>query len=152
MPLLYPPGKEIVNGESLRYLGRNYRLEMVDDGEFQFADNRFLVPKAQAKNRGSIFKKWFIQKAEEKILPRVELYAQRLGVEFNLAKITDSKYRWGSCTPNDYVTFNWQLVKAPMFVIDYVVVHELAHPIESNYTSRFWNIVRSQVATLEKAK
>lgn len=99
-----------------------------------------------------VFKDWYIQKAKEKILPRVELYAQRLGVEFNQAEITDSKYRWGSCTPNDNVIFNWRLVKAPMFVIDYVVVHELAHLLEPNHTPRFWNIIGAQVATLEKAK
>ena len=152
-PLLHPPGKELVNGESLLYLGRNYRLELVEeDGAVQFTNSRFLVPKAQAEKRGTVFKDWYIQKAKEKILPRVELYAQRLGVEFNQAKITDSKYRWGSCTPNDNVTFNWRLVKAPMFVIDYVVVHELAHLLEPNHTPRFWNIVGTQVATLEKAK
>jgi predicted metal-dependent hydrolase len=152
-PMLHPPGKELVNGESLLYLGRNYQLEMIEeDGEIQFLNNRFLVPKAQVEKRGSVFKKWFMQKAKETIVPRVQIYAQCLGVEFNLVKITDSKYRWGSCTPNDNVTFNWRLVKAPMFVIDYVVVHELAHLIEPNHTPRFWNIVGSQVATLEKAK
>ncbi len=152
-PLLHPPGKELVNGESLLYLGRNYRLEMVEgDGDIQFVNNRFLVPKVQAERRGNVFKDWYIQKAKEKILPRVQRYADLLGVEFNLAKITDSKYRWGSCTPNDNVTFNWRLVKAPMFVIDYVVVHELAHLLEPNHTPRFWNIVKSQVATMGKAK
>ncbi|PZV09907.1 MAG: M48 family peptidase [Leptolyngbya sp.] len=152
-PLLHPPGKELVNGESLLYLGRSYRLELVDeDGDIQFANSLFLVPKSKAEDRGNVFKDWYIQKAKEKILPRVELYAQRLGVEFNQAKITDSKYRWGSCTPNDNVIFNWRLVKAPMFVIDYVVVHELAHLLEPNHTPRFWNIIGAQVATLEKAK
>ena len=68
------------------------------------------------------------------------------------AKIGDSKLRWGSCTPNDNVIFNWRLIKAPMFVIDYVIVHELAHLLESNHTPRFWNIVKAQIADTEKAK
>ena len=150
---LHPPGKELVNGEAMPYLGRHYRLELVNAGhEIQFVNNRFLVPRAPVKERGNVFQNWYIEKAKEKILPRVLLYAKRLGVEFNLAKITDSKYRWGSCTPNDNVTFNWRLIKAPMFVIDYVVVHELAHLLEPNHTQRFWNIVKSQVAKMEKAK
>ena len=62
------------------------------------------------------------------------------------------KYRWGSCTPNDNIIFNWRLIKAPMFVIDYVIVHELAHLIEPNHTPRFWNIVRAQIANLDKVK
>ncbi len=152
-PPLHPPGKELVNGESLPYLGRNYRLEIVDrDGLIQLSNNRFLVPQSNLDKRGSVFKDWYIQKANEKILPRVQFHADRLGVSFNLAKITDSKYRWGSCTPNDNVTFNWRLIKAPMAVIDYVIVHELAHLIEANHTPRFWNIIKSQIPNVEKTK
>jgi exodeoxyribonuclease V alpha subunit len=60
--------------------------------------------------------------------------------------------RWGSCTVNSNINFNWRLIKAPMFVIDYVIVHELAHLIEANHTSRFWGIVRAKTPTMEKAK
>ena len=80
------------------------------------------------------------------------LFATDLGVIFSDAKIVDNRYRWGSCTTKDNVNFNWRLIKAPMFVIDYVIVHELAHLLESNHTSRFWNIVRAQSANMEKAK
>lgn len=57
----------------------------------------------------------------------------------------------GSCTPNDNVIFNWRLIKALIFVIDYVVVHELAHLIEQNHMPRFWSIVRAQAPGMEKA-
>ncbi|MEG4023771.1 SprT family zinc-dependent metalloprotease [Microcoleus sp. S13C4] len=152
-PPLSPPGKELVNGESLPYLGRNYQLELSDSNEeIQFVSNRFLVPKAQTKQRGEVFKNWYIQKAKEQILPRVQIYAVRMGVKFNLAKITDSKYRWGSCTSKNNINFNWRLIKAPMFVINYVIVHELAHLLESNHTSIFWNIVAVQVPNYQIAK
>jgi predicted metal-dependent hydrolase len=52
----------------------------------------------------------------------------------------------------DSITFNWRLIKAPMFVIDYVIVHELAHLIEPNHTAIFWSIVRAKTPTMEKAK
>jgi len=55
-------------------------------------------------------------------------------------------------TVKDNVNLNWRLIKAPMFVIDYVIVHELAHLLEANHTPRFWNIVRSQISTMDKAK
>lgn len=152
-PPLHPPGKELVNGESLLYLGRSYRLELVDTvREIQFSNNRFLVPRDRTQPRGKVFQDWYIQQAKATILPRVRLYADRLGVNFNEAKIADSKYRWGSCTPNNNVTFNWRLIEAPMFVIDYVIVHELAHLIEPNHTPRFWNIIHAQIPTVEKAK
>ena len=53
---------------------------------------------------------------------------------------------------NDNVNFNWRLIKAPMFVIDYVIVHELAHLLEANHTSRFWTIIRANTPTMEKAQ
>ena len=150
-PLPHPPGKELVTGESLPYLGRLYRIELVEgDGEIRF-EQKFIVPRAHA-GQSPAFRAWFIAQAEEKILPRVASHARNLGVAYKEAKIGQGKYRWGSCTPQDNVILNWRLIKAPMFVIDYVVVHELAHLIEQNHTPRFWNIVRSQAPGMDKAK
>jgi len=147
-----PPGKELVNGESMLYLGRQYRIQLVDtDGGIKF-EHKFLVPKHLADQKRDVFREWYKEKAREKILPRVAAFAHSLGVTYNQAKITSSRYRWGSCTPVDNLNFNWRLVKAPMFVIDYVIVHELAHLLESNHTPGFWNIVRAQIADSEKAK
>lgn len=150
-PLPHPPGKELVTGESLLYLGRQYRIELVDGGDqIEFAQ-KFLVPRALI-GKSSIFRNWFIARAEEKILPRVVAHAKNLGVSYKKAKVGDGRFRWGSCTPSDNVIFNWRLVKAPMFVIDYVVVHELAHLIEQNHTPQFWTIVRAQAPSMDKAK
>jgi hypothetical protein len=82
----------------------------------------------------------------------VKIHARALGVDIAEIKIVDNRFRWGSCTLKDNVNLNWRLIKAPMFVIDYVIVHELAHLIETNHTPRFWNIVRTQTPTMEKAK
>lgn len=151
--LPHPPGKELVSGESALYLGRSYRIEILADGvdEIRFAQ-RFLIPTSYAMRRKSALRDWYLARANEKILPRVEHLANELGIEFKRAKIVDSHYRWGSCTAQDNVTFNWRLIKAPMFVIDYVIVHELAHLIEANHTSRFWNIVRTHVPRTAKAR
>jgi len=151
--LPHPPGKELVNGESVLYLGRQYRIEMVERGleEIRFAQ-RFMVPSSHSGRPKGSMRDWYIARANEKILPRVRRHAHQLGVEYRGAKIIDNRYRWGSCTVKDNVNFNWRLIKAPMFVIDYVIVHELAHLIEANHTPRFWNIVRAQTPKMEKAR
>ena len=151
--LPHPPGKELVSGESALYLGRQYRIEVVKNGltEVQFA-HRFLIPATKGKKRVEALRNWYITKANEKILPRVKLHARDLGVEVAEVKIVDNRYRWGSCTLRDNVNFNWRLIKSPMFVIDYVIVHELAHLIEANHTPKFWNIVSIQSPTMDKAK
>jgi predicted metal-dependent hydrolase len=150
---LHPPGKEVVNGESAPYLGREYRIELreTESGEVEFA-HQFLVPAAQQAKRRQVLRDWYIARAKETILPRAAMHARELGVKFSGAKVVDNRYRWGSCTATDTLSFNWRLIKAPMFVIDYVIVHEVAHLIEANHTARFWSIVRARIPTLAKAK
>ena len=150
---IHPPGKEVVNGESAPYLGRDYRIEIAEteSGEVEFSDG-FKVPVSHQNKKRAALKSWYIDRAKETILPRVNAAAKELGVKFKAAKIVDNRYRWGSCTVNGAVNFNWRLIKAPIFVIDYVVVHELAHLLESNHTARFWNIVRAASPTMAKAK
>jgi len=149
----HAPGKELVNGESAVYLGRNYRIAITNtaSGQIEFS-RHFLIPPEIAKQGTKALVAWYVERAKQKILPRVRHHARQLGVEFGNADITDSKYRWGSCSVNNNLSFNWRLVKAPMSVIDYVMVHELAHLIEPNHTPRFWNIVRAQHPSTDKAK
>jgi len=151
--LPHAPGKELVSGESALYLGRQYRIEVVKMGlnEIQFAQ-RFLIPDMQTSKQAEALREWYIGKAKEKIVPRVKLHARQLGVDVAEVKIVDNRFRWGSCTLKDNVNFSWRLIKAPMFVVDYVIVHELSHLIEANHTPRFWNIVRTQAPTIDKAK
>lgn len=151
--LPHAPGKELVNGESMFYLGREYRVELTDssDGHVRFF-RKFLIPKGLADESYSLVKEWYMKRAKEVILPRVYRYAHDLGVDFHEAKIVDNRFRWGSCTTKDNVHLNWRLIKAPMFVIDYVIVHELAHLIEANHTPRFWNIVKAKAARAEEAR
>lgn len=150
---LHPPGKEVVNGESAPYLGKEYRIELVETEtkQVEFA-RQFLVPAIQQAKRRQVLTDWYIARAKEIILPRSEMHARELGVKFTGAKIVDNRYRWGSCTATDILTFNWRLIKAPMFVIDYVIVHEVAHLMEANHTPRFWGIIRARIPNMEKAK
>jgi predicted metal-dependent hydrolase len=105
---LHPPGKEVVNGESAPYLGKDYRIEVTEtaSGEIEFS-HIFLVPAAHQAKRREVLRDWYIARAREKILARVEHHARELGVRFTAAKIVDNRYRWGSCTVNDNVNFNW---------------------------------------------
>jgi hypothetical protein len=134
-------------------LGRNYRLEIEKGREesIRFA-GRFVVTGSSPDRAGKLFKDWYKLMAKEKIVPRVKRHARNLGVEFDKVMVSDLKYRWGSCTPKNNLNFSWKLIKAPMLVIDYVIVHELAHLLEHNHTPRFWNIVRTQVPRYVKAR
>ena len=145
--------KEFVSGETLMYLGRNYQL-MVEDKEIKgvLFEQRFIISKSNQPNANTLFKNWYKQQAIKKIEPIAKRVAKNLGVSYNECKVSEMKYRWGSCTPANNIIFNWRIIKAPMFVIEYLVTHELVHLIEPNHTPRFWNILSIQVPSYDKAK
>jgi predicted metal-dependent hydrolase len=150
---LVTESKEFVSGETLMYLGKNYQLLVVDE-EFEGIefDQRFKISKANQPKANELFKKWYLKQALIKIEPLATKFAKSLGVQYNQFKTSEMKYRWGSCTPANNIIFNWRIIKAPMYVLEYLVAHELVHLIENNHTPRFWNILSIQVPNYEKAK
>lgn len=88
-------------------------------------------------------KKRYIKAAKEYFPKRAEYYADLIGVEYDRIRIAEQKTRWGSCSSNKTLSFNWKLMLAPPRVLDYVVVHELCHLIEMNHSKRFWQLVES---------
>jgi len=70
-------------------------------------------------------------------------FAKSMKVVPSAIKVTSAKTRWGSCSGKNSLNFSWRLVMADDDVIDYVVVHELAHIKEHNHSARFWSIVKS---------
>lgn len=85
---------------------------------------------------------WFMQQAHAYLTPKLEFYAQQMGVEFKSMTIKGYKSRWGSCYSDGRIQFNWRLMQAPEWVIDYVVVHELAHLVHANHSKDFWQLVQ----------
>lgn len=151
-PLNYSP-KEFVSGETLLYLGKNYQL-LIKEEDFDGVEfnQRFMISKSHQQESNRLFKVWYKIKAQEKLTPLAKKYAKNLGVEFNECKVSEMKYRWASCTPKNNIIFNWRIIKAPMYVVEYLVAHELVHLIENNHTQRFWHILSIQIPNYEKAK
>lgn len=122
------------------------RLEVIsEDFDGILFDSRFLISKSSAAQATELLRGWYIKKAKDKIVPQARFYARHMGVSYNNILISDLKYGWGSCTPKNNLNFNWRLIKAPMRVIEYVIVHELAHLLESNHTANFWGVVKTQL-------
>ena len=86
-----------------------------------------------------------IRKAIQIFPERTAYFAKRMGVTYNRITIREQKTRWGSCSAAGNLNFNWKLVLMPPEILDYVVVHELAHRREMNHSPRFWAIVESEL-------
>ena len=64
-----------------------------------------------------------------------------MGVQSKAVKVMELKNRWASCSPSGNVNFHWKCMMAPLTIIDYIVVHELAHLLHKNHTAAFWNTI-----------
>ena len=93
-----------------------------------------------------------IERAKKLLPMKVAYYAGRMWVTWNRITIREQKTRWGSCSSKGNLNFNWKLMLMPENIIDYVVVHELAHRREMNHSSRFWEIVASQIPDYERRR
>jgi predicted metal-dependent hydrolase len=136
--------RRYTDGEKFLFLGSSFDLKLV---EFQkhllhFDSGFFLRRTAQAQGQ-QVFTRWYKKQAYEVISERVKYFSAKYNFTPKQIKISSAKTRWGSCSPNGTLNFTWRLVMAPLDVIDYVVVHELAHLRVKNHSSKFWNLVES---------
>lgn len=90
-------------------------------------------------------KKYYRNLAREVLGARTGYYARKMGVTYGRISIREQKTRWGSCSSAGNLNFNWKLVLMPPELLDYVVVHELAHRKEMNHSPRFWAIVEREL-------
>ena len=81
------------------------------------------------------------KEARRRITERAAYFAEKMGVDYGRIAIKAAKTRWGSCSAKGNLNFHWKLILMPPAILDYVVVHELAHRIEMNHSPRFWTQV-----------
>ncbi len=92
-----------------------------------------------------------LRKLAKEIIPvRVSHYANLLKVTYGRIAIRTQRSRWGSCSSKGNLNFNCLLMRAPLEVIDSVVVHELCHRIEMNHSKRFYDLVHSVFPEYDK--
>ena len=99
---------------------------------------------------GQAVMQWYRCEAEILFKERVAHYAALMKVTPRAVKLSSAQTQWGSCTVRGTVRLNWQLIKMPMHLMDYVVVHELAHLVEMNHSAAFWRVVAAACPDYEK--
>jgi len=142
-PRVQPP--EFVTGESIRYLGRLFRLVITDGQEvpLKFDGRRFSLRRDACAAGVEHFRTWYIATGSEWVRRRVSLLARRTTATPARVEVRDLGFRWGSCNKNGAVFFNWRLLQLPVRLADYVICHELAHLVEGHHGPAFWKLLDS---------
>lgn len=148
------PEREYVSGEGFHYLGRSYRLLLVDEQEVpvKLVRGRLQLRRSDVDEGRKHLVSWYTEHARPWLAKRVKPWARRMGVEPAGVEVRDLGHRWGSCGHAGNVNFHWKVVTLPPSIIDYVVVHELAHLEEPNHTPEFWSKVERTMADFETRK
>jgi predicted metal-dependent hydrolase len=143
------PERRYVGGETHLYLGRQYRLKLVEGAEecVKLKGAFLNVTTLNRRDAGHVKElvdAWYRRKAEARLRARFDIMlakfeAIKLG-EFTL-RLRAMKLRWGSHSRKGIITLNPELIRAPSNCIDYVIAHELAHTVESNHSERFYELL-----------
>ena len=94
----------------------------------------------------------YVETARDIFTRKAAYYASIMRVTYGRISIREQKTRWGSCSSKGNLNFNWRLIFAPEDVLDYIVVHELAHRKEMNHSPAFYAVVASVLPDYKKAQ
>lgn len=149
--------REFVSGESFPFLGKEYRLKVIEGhGEVALVDDRLIVAVPNDDDKEELVKlaliRWYKEAAIQKIQERVAYYAGKICEIPASVKIKDYSGRWGSCTPSKDLVFNWQIIALPKSLFDFVIAHEVAHLKELNHGIEFKRIVAGLIANPEQCE
>ena len=152
------PQKEYVSGEDFRYLGRSYRLKVVQSKEERVKLQRgylelFVKDKSDLKRKENLIYEWYHEKATLYFFNILQEFNKIVKQDIKSVKIRQMKTRWGSCNPyKSYINLNIELIKKPRVCIEYVVFHELVHLLHSDHSKKFYEHLSLYMPDWQKRK
>lgn len=139
----------IEKGGKIFYRARELTIEFKESRKHRIlvSGSRFIIQghKLNAAKAREQVEDYLIEKASEYIVPRARGLARHLGVENKITeiKLRKTKSKWGHCTSQGVLQYNWLIMLAPYSIIDYMITHEVCHLVHMDHSKRFWNLVQS---------
>lgn len=148
----------LTNGTPIPYMGGHVTLCVLTAGSQEphviLSNKAFIcyTTSTAQKEIRLLIEQWFRQKTYALVNERIDRLAVGVTSKPYRISVRGQKSRWGSCSSNGSLCFNWKLAMMPDYVIDYLIVHELAHLEEFNHSHRFWKIVKDKFKGVSRAK
>lgn len=147
----FAPGSTItLRGEEHRVVATGRVRGRVEVAEMD-GEKVLLVP-GDAAHQARRLTDWLKDEALADLEIRSAYHAARLGVTIKAIRMREQKSRWGSCSSTGNINYNWRLILAPPFVLDYVAAHEVAHLVEMNHSAAFWAAVKKTMPDMERGR
>ena len=150
--------KEYVSGEDFKYLGRSYRLKVVQSKEERVKLQRgylelFVKDKNDLERKRNLVYEWYNEKATLYVFNILQEFNKIVKQDIKSVKIRQMKTRWGSCNPyKSYINLNIELIKKPKSCIEYVVFHELVHLLHPDHSKKFYDYLTLYMPDWQKRK
>ncbi|MCT2589702.1 M48 family metallopeptidase [Streptomyces sp. N2-109] len=138
------PPRDYVSGEGFPYLGRSHRLMVVETGptDVRLLRGRLEIRQNVLHDASTALITWYTRRGTSWLPSRLQPWAKRLDVTCSELRVRPLGYRWGSCSIHGDLNIHWATMQLPPDLIDYVLVHELAHLRVPDHSERFWRTVQ----------
>ncbi len=145
--------KTFTPGETFWYLGEQYPLHLVKRRRpLLDLDGALLLASHAQQQAKEVFITWYREETRQIVHQYIDRYAKHYGLKINGVRITSARTRWGSCSGKGNLNFTYRLCMAPLSVVEYVVVHELAHLRVHNHSRTFWAEVGRMLPDYQKQR
>ncbi len=136
---------ELDYGQALLYLGKPYTIVARPGNIIGFDDCFYMPENLDHINIKHSAIQIYKMLAKRVLMKKVSHYSKLMKLTPTNVKINSARTRWGSCSGKNSINFSWLLIMAEEKLVDYVVVHELAHIKEHNHSQKFWAVVESVI-------
>ncbi|MDD5728723.1 MAG: SprT family zinc-dependent metalloprotease [Victivallales bacterium] len=142
------PKHSFISGDSFYFLGEKYGLELKSDAAREITlEGNFHCAPANAEVIRKRLRRWYRKEAYFYLTEHLNTYAEKYALPYNELKINSASRRWGSCSAAGNINFPWRIMMCPENIIDYIIVHEMAHLKHLNHSPRFWREVEKLCPT-----
>ncbi|MBM9547498.1 M48 family metallopeptidase [Leptospira sp. 201903074] len=145
IPKDIPQRLKFTTGEKIHIFGNLTTIHLTEQKKYSFLDEILQIPATKSElsriRKGKLILKELLLK---KIEPMIDSVSTNLNTKVSKISIKTMRSLWGSCNSKNQISLNLSLVHCPDHIIEYIILHEIAHTIEHNHSSKFWKIVKSQ--------
>jgi predicted metal-dependent hydrolase len=149
------PDRTFEAGACFPFLGQDRELVIESRRNHEVNEDSIRLRKSAVEQSSvkRVLENFYRSRARDYLTDRTDYYAERMSVEYEKVELRNQRTRWGSCSTGGTISLNWRIIMAPPEVVDYLVVHELAHLTEQHHGREFWQLVGEHVPNYkEKAE